>query len=98
MNDVAVAGLPPDAFDPTIGSRRAGGFAAVLDRARSQQGERTLWHVNPDTHDKFGRAIAALITDAPEQERLGAVAHARVVDRYLAPDHLSRYLELAGSL
>lgn len=43
----------------------------------------------------MGRALAALSSDPDRRSRLGAAARRTVMDRYLPPEHLTRYLELA---
>jgi trehalose synthase len=46
----------------------------------------------------FGRAVAGLLADRAEAERLGRNARARVAERFLADRHLLQYAELLDDL
>ena len=76
----------------TIGSR-VGGIQDQIEHGRSG-----LLLDDPRAVDDFGQTLAALLHDAPRRAALGAAACERVADRYLAPDHLTSYLDLVDSL
>jgi trehalose synthase len=77
---------------PTVGSR-VGGIQDQIEHGRSGL-------LVDDPHDpaEFGVAVAGLLADAPARARLGAAAHERVTDHYLASEHLTRYLDLMAAL
>ena len=77
---------------PTVGSR-VGGIQDQIEHGRSG-----LLVDDATDVDEFGRMLSGLVTDAGEQTRLGAAARERVCERYLAPDHLGAYLDLAGAI
>lgn len=75
-----------------VGSR-VGGIQDQLDHGRSG-----VLLDDPRDPDSLGAAVAHVLADADGRERMGAAAHEQVRERYLAPTHLGRYLDLAGSL
>jgi trehalose synthase len=54
--------------------------------------------VDPRDLIAFGNAVGSLLTDPSLAAGLGAAAHRRVRDRYLAPHYLGAYLELFAEL
>jgi trehalose synthase len=54
--------------------------------------------VDPRDLTAFGNAVGSLLGDASLAAGLGAAAHRRVRDRYLAPHYLGAYLELFAEL
>ena len=53
---------------------------------------------DPEDAPSFARAIAQLLADPARAAKLGAAGRESVIDRYLAPSYLSRYLALVGRL
>jgi trehalose synthase len=76
----------------TVGSR-VGGIQDQIEHGRSG-----LLLDDPRDPAELGAALRHLIDDGDERAKLGLAGHEQVVERYLAPDHLSAYLELVGSL
>lgn len=76
----------------TVGSR-VGGIQDQIEHGRSG-----LLLDDPKDPAELGAVMRGLVADPDEREKLGSAAHERVVERYLAPDHLAAYLELVSSL
>jgi trehalose synthase len=72
---------------PVVGSRVGGIQDQITDGV-------TGLLVTPTDDADFARAITRLLTDQKMSARLGAAAHARVNEEYLAPCFLTRYLQL----
>lgn len=72
---------------PVVGSR-VGGIQDQIDADTSGV------LVEPRDLAEFGAAVAALVNDRSTALAMGKQARARVVEEYLAPGYLARYLEL----
>jgi trehalose synthase len=77
---------------PTVGSR-VGGIQDQIEHGRSG-----VLLEDPTSAAELGSAVARLLADGATRQRMGTAARERVVERYLAPEHLTRYFELIGSL
>lgn len=75
----------------TVGSQ-VGGIQDQIEDGRTG-----LLLDNPRDLAAMGRAVATLAAAPHERDRIGVAAHRSVVERYLPPEHLSRYLELVTS-
>jgi trehalose synthase len=73
----------------------AGGVGGIRDQI--EDGVSGLL-VDPRDLTTFGNAVGSLLGDPSLAAGLGAAAHRRVRDRYLAPHYLSAYLELFAEL
>jgi hypothetical protein len=49
---------------------------------------------DPKDLDACGKAVSDLLRDRTASEALGQAAHASVLDSFLAPRYLGRYLDL----
>lgn len=77
---------------PTVGSRVGG----IQDQIGHE--ESGLLVDDPKDLAGFGREISRLLQDPVLARRLGEAAAVRVVDEYLAPGYLSRWMRLADRL
>jgi len=77
---------------PTIGSRVGG----IQDQIEEGVSGRLI--DDPEDLPALGRAISELLTHPEVGERLGSSGHDRVLDEYLAPRHLTRYLRLIDTV
>jgi trehalose synthase len=77
---------------PVVGSR-VGGIQDQIEHGRSG-----LLLDDPTSQAEFGDAITKLLANGAARQRMGAAAHERVMERYLAPEHLTRYLDLIDSI
>lgn len=77
---------------PTVGSRIGG----IQDQI--EPGISGLLVDDPSDLSAFGQAVTRLLRDRAAAARMGQAARERVIDKYLVPCHLSRYLTLIGSL
>jgi trehalose synthase len=73
----------------------AGGVGGIRDQV--EDGVSGLL-VDPRDLTAFGNAVGTLLGDHSLAAGLGAAAHRRVRDRYLAPHYLGAYLELFAEL
>jgi trehalose synthase len=76
---------------PTVGSA-VGGIQDQIEHGRAG------WLVDPDDLPALGAAIVALLGDPASAAEMGRLARERVIDEYLVPTHLSRYLSLIDSV
>ena len=77
---------------PVVGSRIGGIQDQIVD------GESGLLVSDPRDLTTFGAAVAGLLTDPDRARSIGAAAHERVREQFLAPRHLARYFELIQKL
>jgi trehalose synthase len=77
---------------PVVASRVGGIEDQIVD------GESGILIRAPRDLDAFASAVLELLSDRPAARRMGAAAHGRVRDHFLAPQHLARYFELIERL
>lgn len=77
---------------PVVGSRIGGIQDQIVD------GESGLLVSDPRDLTTFGAAVAGLLNDPDRARSIGAAAHERVREQFLAPRHLARYFELIQKL
>lgn len=76
---------------PTVGSA-VGGIRDQIDHGRAGL------LVDPDDLPAVGRAVVGLLGDPAAATEMGRAARERVIDEYLVPTHLARYLTLIADL
>jgi trehalose synthase len=77
---------------PVVGSRVGGIEDQIVD------GESGILVDNPRNLAAFADAVLKLLSDPDTAARIGAAAHERVREQFLAPQHLARYFELIQRL
>ena len=77
---------------PVVATRIGGIQDQIID------GESGVLVSDPRDLLEFGSAVAGLLADPDRASRMGAAAHLRVREQFLAPHHLGRYFELIGRL
>ncbi len=77
---------------PVVASRIGGIQDQIVD------GESGLLISDPRDLATFGVAVASLLNDPDRARSVGAAAHERVREHFLAPRHLARYFELIETL
>jgi trehalose synthase len=77
---------------PVVASKIGGIQDQIVD------GESGVLISDPRDLAQFGSAVVRLLADPANSERIGAAAHARVRDHFLAPHHLGRYFDLIRRL
>jgi trehalose synthase len=75
-------------FRPVVASRVGGIEDQIVD------GESGILIPNPRDLTTFAGAVLKLLNDPVEAARIGAAAHERIREQFLAPQHLARYFEL----
>ena len=73
---------------PVVGSR-VGGIQDQIDHGRTG-----LLIDDPEDLAEFGAAVTTLLEDPKSAARMGKAARQRVLDEYLIPHYLTRYIEL----
>jgi trehalose synthase len=73
---------------PLVGSR-VGGIQDQIEHGRSG-----LLIDDPEDQEEFGAAVSTLLQDPERAARMGKAARQRVLDEYLPPRYLTRYIEL----
>jgi trehalose synthase len=71
-------------------------FGGIQDQI--VDGESGVLISDPRDLAQFGSAVAGLLGDPELSRQIGAAAHARVREHFLAPHHLGRYFELIHQL
>ena len=77
---------------PVVASR-VGGIQDQITHGREG-----LLLQDPRDLDELAAAVATLVADTGLASRLGAAAHARVLDQYVTDRHLTQYVDLLASL
>jgi trehalose synthase len=77
---------------PTVGARVGGIQDQIDDEATG------LLIDDPEDPAELGRAVTSLLEDPEAGARLGSAARERVIADYLAPCHLTRYLDLVSAV
>jgi trehalose synthase len=77
---------------PVVASRRGG----IQDQI--EHGVSGLLLDDPRDLAAYGQAVSLLLADRVAAERIGAAARERVRDRFLAPQHLVRWLDVIGGV